>query len=417
MRLLHRLKTTSGRAAAWVALCAIAFCFAPSRANAAPPADAPSYTVQAGDTLFSIALRYHTTVAQLKQLNGLSGDMLQVGQKLVLPGAAGSAAAPAPAASGNAFYIVQTGDSLYRIALRYGTTLRALADLNDIPNPDLISIGQALTIPRSAAVVKPGLVIDPPNAHQGDTVLIRVARPNLVTVIGKFNGKTLQFTDAGDYQYALAGISRCARLGNYPLTLSETDAAGQTTTESATIPVAATAFPVQAITLPPGKGALLAPALVNREEAQLDAIVSKFTPTRLWNGVFRQPVYGGIVTSPYGIRRSYNGGPVGACGHEGIDFAMDAGSPIYAPARGRVVFAGLTQVRGNMTVIDHGLGVFTAYYHQTQILVQVGQMVVPGMLIGKVGTTGLSTGPHLHWSLWASGEYVDPMQWTRRMFP
>ncbi len=225
MRLLHRLKTTSGRAAAWVALCAIAFCFAPSRANAAPPTDAPSYTVQAGDTLFSIALRYHTTVAQLKQLNGLSGDMLQVGQKLVLPGAAGSAAAPAPAASGDAFYIVQTGDSLYRIALRYGTTLRALADLNDLPNPDLISIGQALTIPRSAAVVKPGLVIDPPNAHQGDTVLIRVARPNLVTVIGKFNGKTLQFTDAGDYQYALAGISRCARLGNYPLTLSETDAA------------------------------------------------------------------------------------------------------------------------------------------------------------------------------------------------
>jgi murein DD-endopeptidase MepM/ murein hydrolase activator NlpD len=100
-----------------------------------------------------------------------------------------------------------------------------------------------------------------------------------------------------------------------------------------------------------------------------------------------------------------------------MDFSMPEGSPIYAPARGRVVFTGLTQVRGNLTVIDHGLGVFSAYFHQTEILVKVGQMVEPGMLIGKVGTTGLSTGPHLHWSMWVDGEYVDPLEWTRRVFP
>ncbi len=108
---------------------------------------------------------------------------------------------------------------------------------------------------------------------------------------------------------------------------------------------------------------------------------------------------------------------MGACGHEGTDFGAPAGSPIYAPARGRVVFAGLTQVRGNMTVIDHGVGVFSAYYHQSEINVQVGQMVEPGTLIGKVGSTGLSTGPHLHWSMWINGEYVDPMEWTRRLVP
>ena len=108
---------------------------------------------------------------------------------------------------------------------------------------------------------------------------------------------------------------------------------------------------------------------------------------------------------------------MGACGHEGIDFAVDAGTPIYSDARGRVVFAGLTQVRGNMVVVDHGLGVFTAYYHQSQMAVQPGQMVEAGDLIGRVGTTGLSTGNHLHWSLFVHGDYVDPMEWTRRVLP
>ena len=87
MYLLHR-------AAAMVAVCAIVFLFTSSRANAAPPADSPAtYTVQSGDTLFSIATRFKTTVAALKQLNGLSSDLLQIGQKLALPSTTDSAAA------------------------------------------------------------------------------------------------------------------------------------------------------------------------------------------------------------------------------------------------------------------------------------------------------------------------------------
>ncbi|MDE3089287.1 MAG: LysM peptidoglycan-binding domain-containing protein [Chloroflexota bacterium] len=404
------------RAAALVALCAIALSFAPSRANAAPPADAPvSYTVQSGDTLFAIAQRYHTTVAALKQLNGLgSSDVIQVGQRLIVPSAADS---NAPAASGNTSYIVQPGDTLYRIALRYGTTLRALSDLNGIPNPNLISVGEGLTIPADPSVVRPGLIVDPPVARQGGTLLIQVARPELAAVTGKFNGATIPFARAGIYFYALVGISRCAKLGNYPLALTETDDAGKVAAESATINVGATAFPIDAITLPPGKlGILEDTALVKRESDQLAAIVARYTPTRLWNGVFRQPVYT-TITENFGTRRSYNGGPVSACGHEGTDFGMPTGSPIYAPARGRIVFAGLTEVRGNMTVIDHGVGVYSAYYHQSEIDVQVGQMVEPGTPLGKVGSTGLSTGPHLHWSMWANGEYVDPLEWTRRMLP
>lgn len=381
-------------------------------ADAAPPrSDPQSYVVQVGDTLYAIAVRYHTTVAALKKQNGLTSDLIRVGQKLDLP-SGDSTAAPTVST-----YVVQPGDTLSRIAFRYGTTVRALEDLNGIPNPNLIMAGQALAVPASASLVKPGLTVDPQTARQGGTLMIQLARPDLAAATAKINGKSIPMTRAAGYFYALAGISRCAKLGPLPLSLVETDTAGQTATETATLSVAATAFPVQDITLPPGKETLLDPALVNKEAAELNAIVGRYTPSRLWSGTFRRPVSGGIISSQFGHRRSYNGGPVGACGHEGIDFAIAAGTPVYSDARGEVMFAGLTQVRGNMVVVDHGLGVFTAYFHLSEIDVQVGQMVEGGTLIGKVGTTGLSTGPHLHWSMWVNGEYVDPAEWTRRIVP
>lgn len=418
MRLIFQASVLRGawRAGLGLALCALVLAFVPYRAQAAPPSGAPeSYIVQPGDTLYAIALRYETTVATLKKLNGLTSDIIAVGQKLILT-ADGTTPASAPARAAARSYIVQPGDSLYRIALEFGTTMQALVDLNGIANRNLIAVGEALAIPNSTTLTKPGLTIDPPTARQGGTLLIQVTRPDLASVTGTFGGDSIQFTRGAGYFYSLVGVSRCAKLGTANLRLSETDSAGQTTSETAAITIAPTAFQVQSIVLPPGKGDLLDPALVKREADQLAAIVGQQTPTRLWNGVFRQPLFG-LVSSTFGVRRSYNGGPVGACGHEGIDFAVDAGTPIYSDARGRVVFAGLTQVRGNMVVVDHGLGVFSAYYHQSQMAVQPGQMVEAGDLIGKVGTTGLSTGNHLHWSLFVHGDYVDPLEWTRRVLP
>ena len=390
----------------------LAFALTPISINAAPPNAAPeTYIVQAGDTLFSIAMRYNTTVAAIKQLNKLTSDTILVGQKLLIPAEATSPTVKATS------YIVQPGDSLYSIALRYGLTLRELMQFNEIANPNLIYTGDSLAIPTSASVSKPGLILDPPSVRQGGTLMIKVARPTLAAVSGSFNGKPITFARAAGYWYALVGISRCAKIGTLPLTITTLDINGQSSNDSANVNIVSTAFPITAITLPPAKVTILQDtALINREAAELAAIVKQYTPLRLWSGAFRQPIYG-TISEFFGTRRSYNGGPVGACGHEGTDFAMPGGTPIYAPARGQVVFAGLTQVRGNLTVIDHGLGVFSAYYHQSEINVTVGQMVQPGMLIGKVGTTGLSTGNHLHWSMWVNGEYVDPLEWTRRVFP
>ncbi|MBI5034596.1 MAG: LysM peptidoglycan-binding domain-containing protein [Chloroflexi bacterium] len=399
-------------------LCALALAFVPISIASAPPQDTPSvYVVQAGDTLFSIALRYNTTVLALKQLNKLgTSDLITVGQKLSVSSTA-SPATPANSVSASSSYTIQSGDTLYGIAMRYGTTMEAIKNLNGIVNPNLISVGQAIAVPNSISVTKPGLIVDPPVVRQGGTLMIQVARPNLASVNGTFNGKPINFTRATGFWYALVGISRCAKLGAVPLAVTATDDAGKPSNDTTSVTIASTAYLVDAITLPPSKVTILQDtALINREAAQLATIVNKYSPTRLWSGAFRQPLYG-TISEFFGTRRSYNGGPVGACGHEGTDFAMPGGTPIYAPARGRVVFAGLTQVRGNMIVIDHGVGVFSAYYHLSAIDTQAGQMVDPGMLIGKVGTTGLSTGNHLHWSMWANGEYVDPMEWTRRIVP
>jgi murein DD-endopeptidase MepM/ murein hydrolase activator NlpD len=82
-----------------------------------------------------------------------------------------------------------------------------------------------------------------------------------------------------------------------------------------------------------------------------------------------------------------------------------------------VVLAEKLNVRGNAVLIDHGLGVFSGYWHQSKLVVQVGQTVKRGDLIGYVGDTGLVTGAHLHWEMRVGGIAVDPMQWTQMALP
>jgi murein DD-endopeptidase MepM/ murein hydrolase activator NlpD len=107
------------------------------------------------------------------------------------------------------------------------------------------------------------------------------------------------------------------------------------------------------------------------------------------------------ITSPYGMRWGRM--------HEGIDLGAAYGTPIAAAASGTVIYAGWLGGYGNLTVIDHGGGLSTAYGHQSQIGVTVGQQVVQGQIIGNVGSTGHSTGPHLHFEVRVDGAPVDPL--------
>ena len=93
------------------------------------------------------------------------------------------------------------------------------------------------------------------------------------------------------------------------------------------------------------------------------------------------------------------------------------GMPAYAPADGVVALAEKLTVRGNAVIINHGWGIYSGVYHLSEINVTVGQRVKQGQVVAKIGSTGLSTGSHLHWDLRVRGLNVDPMQWTRRVFP
>jgi murein DD-endopeptidase MepM/ murein hydrolase activator NlpD len=100
-----------------------------------------------------------------------------------------------------------------------------------------------------------------------------------------------------------------------------------------------------------------------------------------------------------------------------MDIAGDTGAPVSASNRGKVVLAEDLKVRGGAVIIDHGMGVYSAYYHLSAIKVKKGQMVEKGQVVGLVGSEGLSTGPHLHWEMRVTGKAIEPKLWTQRTFP
>lgn len=131
-------------------------------------------------------------------------------------------------------------------------------------------------------------------------------------------------------------------------------------------------------------------------------------PAKYWSGTFMQPVQGEITTE-YGAIR-YTNGSTNADRHGGIDIAAALGTQIYAANAGKILFADFIQLTGNTVVLEHGLGLKSFYYHMDSLDVSEGDMVETGDPIGKVGTTGFSTGPHLHYALLVNNVYVNP--WT-----
>lgn len=143
-----------------------------------------------------------------------------------------------------------------------------------------------------------------------------------------------------------------------------------------------------------------------RREAELVAwVYGIITPRWLGDGAFFQPNEGKVFPN-CGQRRIYNDAPRST--HAGVDIAAPQGDPIRAANAGKVVLASHLYLSGKAVIIDHGLGVFSFYGHMSKILVKRGQAVGKGDVIGKCGTTGRSTGPHLHWAVRVFDSRVDP---------
>lgn len=144
---------------------------------------------------------------------------------------------------------------------------------------------------------------------------------------------------------------------------------------------------------------------IERELAEQTRAYQQFSPRQPSNLLFDRPV-NGPLSSPFGLRRFFNGEERNP--HSGLDFAASKGTPIKAPAAGKVILVGDYFFNGRTVFLDHGQGLISMFCHLSGIDVKVGDDVARGGVVGKVGSTGRATGPHLHWNVSLNDARVDP---------
>lgn len=374
-----------------------------------------------GDTLRSLSRRTQVSDAQLKKLNRLiSPTELYAGFSLILPLQNGQNQLPTR-------FAASPGDSMLEAAVRQGIDPWTITSLNkrngtwDILPGDVLyspiasNSGGAATGMPSAFL---GAEITPLPLKQGGTEVIRVATQKEVSIAGMLVEYPLVFFADADGYVALQGIDALLDPGLYPLHLEATLPDGSTQSFEQMVLVTSGNYLDEEFSVPPET---IDPVVTNPENEIVRSVVSTSTTARYWSGVFTSPaVFTDQITSFFGTRRTYRGKGTDLVVegiHTGLDFGGGEGLQIFAPAPGRVVFAAPLTVRGNATIIDHGWGVYSGFWHQSQLLVNVGDVVELGQVIGLVGGTGRATGAHLHWEVWVNGVQVNPLDWLDQAYP
>jgi murein DD-endopeptidase MepM/ murein hydrolase activator NlpD len=276
----------------------------------------------------------------------------------------------------------------------------------------LMGVLTTILVSLTASGNAPQVTLNPASPQLGDTisVVVNLDNPTDNTKVAVASGKDTYpaFAIAPNQYRAFIPTTPLENAGTRTL---EVSVDGQM--QNVTVQVRDRKFPVQKINLPPGKAGVDATELELKRVAAFKALV---TPEKYWQGVFLKP-NAGPITTIYGVRRYYNGKFAKDYYHRGVDYAGAEGSPVVAPAPGRVALAGRVsqgfRVHGNVVGIDHGQGVTGIFMHLSRINVKEGDFVKAGQLIGAVGATGASTGPHLHWGLYVNGKSVDPMPWRK----
>ena len=410
-----------------------------------PPQPPVTHTVVAGETLAGIAAAHDRSLADILALNSLeSADLIYIGQELtIFAGSSGapSGIQPTPVAStapgpriehtfsrtgetaDQFVHRVKSGETLSEIGLRYNQSIDALARANNLADPGFLSVDQPLAIPgiRLPQLTAPlpdtvlAFTLDPLVFEAGRTGRVELITSEPVTIAGDFVGRELRVIrrEGGKRHNILIGIPLFTNMDVYALTLELKDNSGKSIPISANAQVISGGYGRQTIKIADSE--LLAPAVEEEEFALLARVAGPVTGERAWINSLSLPA-AAPINAVFGTLRSYNGSPFDRY-HGGVDFAGAPGTAILAAANGVVAMVDRLQIRGNTTVIDHGWGLYTLYAHQDEILVAAGEAVESGQLIGTVGSTGRSTGPHLHWEVWVNGVNVDPMQWIQEVFP
>ncbi|WP_189087634.1 LysM peptidoglycan-binding domain-containing M23 family metallopeptidase [Deinococcus ruber] len=359
------------------------------------------YTVQTGDTLYHIAQSHGLTTEDLMKLNNLSSPSISVGQQLRLsagttaatPAAPAPTPAPAPAPAKPAPSAPQAAPAPAAPApvtitvkgnVVAGVTVRA---------PARLKMGDGFVLRLSGARAGEAQITFPSEVGED------VRRPaEILTPIGA----------AGEYSVLGRVVLGKTTPVTYTVKIGNEQMKGS-------IPVSGLDQAIQHLNLPKSLTDRLTAPTRPLEEKIVEAAYALRTP-QAWSKPFAAPIDTRSVSSGFGQPRTYvAGGEVKY--HYGMDFPAKLGTPVHAVNDGKVVIAATYPVRGGLVAIDHGAGLVSLYFHQSKILVKVGQIVTRGQIIGQAGTTGLSEGPHLHLEMRVRGEATLPTLYFGKLWP
>lgn len=249
---------------------------------------------------------------------------------------------------------------------------------------------------------EPKIILKPNTPGPGD-IMVVIVKNAAGPVEGKFGDRKIYFNPAKESVKAVVGIDLFTEPGDYNLDISLNG-----TVITRTVTVIRKKYPVQKLTLPKDMVELSPEneARVEREQKEVAAIWPNETE-RDWSGDFVNPRPGKISTE-FGVRRIMNKIPKSP--HSGVDVEAKEGVEVRAPNNGIAVKTDTLFYSGNSIFLDHGQGIYTMFFHLSKILVTPGQAVKKGDVIGLVGSTGRSTGAHLHWGVRVQGARVDPLE-------
>lgn len=435
----------------------------------------PVYIVKAGDTLWTIARNLHISYAEMLAVNGLTENSSIIpGTELVIPGLNGSGGIVSTVN-------VDFGENLQSISRRFQVPEDKLVRINRLTSPFELYSGVSAVLlgeeepvalegkrislmPEESSLelavkqgmnpwtvilnngqdgswdLLPGEVflvpgsddegpgafpadvhrirITPDDFIQGHTYVIKVNAPDGTEISGAFGDYPLHFfTENGNAYLALQGLHAKETPGLKSLSISGTLPDGTPFAHTQMVEIFSGNYHYEDILGVPQ--ATVGVEITEDETEQLEVYTKVASGEKFWDGYFLSPVppeLEGAYASYFGGRRSYNGSGYFYF-HSGLDYFSLMGGDIYATAPGEVIFTGSLLLHGNTTLIDHGWGVYSLYAHQSEFLVQKGQKVQAGALIGRVGSTGRSTGPHFHWEIWVGGIQVDPLDWLETSYP
>lgn len=256
--------------------------------------------------------------------------------------------------------------------------------------------------------------LSPAAIDGGGVSLVRWSGPPPATVTVHFNGRQIAASSAGGEVLALVGADLETAPGSYLVSVAGRDREGRDFLYALPLEVRAAQWPEERLTLPPAMVSPKDPQVLERiarEQKRVRQLFAKEDHPPLWDG-FVLPV-ADPLGSPFGLRRILNGEP--RAPHAGVDFRSPRGTHVRAAGRGRPVLTDDLYYTGKTVILDHGAGLFSVYAHLEEILCGPDDLLERGAILGRVGSTGRSTGPHLHWGIKLRGDRIDPLQLIRTL--